>query len=122
MSVGLPLKESSEEYRHKHNWSDDEITVAVAGVGGQQNLGSVVTAAKRRIRALTIRHEGTNNTVVTLLVAGGARKKSINILAQTTREWSEEDGAKFVTGEQPAVQSSDVTGGFTYISGSGLEG
>jgi hypothetical protein len=77
----------------------------------------------RRIREITIRHTGTNNTVVTLKVAGvgGAVKLTIDVPAQTTRVWSSQDGRKFVAGEQPAVQSSDVTGGNTYISAAGVE-
>jgi hypothetical protein len=111
-----------ELWLHQHHWEAEEVTISAAGVGGQQNLGAVVGAGlTRRIRELTIRHTGTNNTVVTLLISGGATKVTIDVPAQSTRVWSSEDGRKFVAGEQPAVQSSDVTGGNTYISAAGVE-
>jgi hypothetical protein len=113
---------SSEKWRHQKHWEADEVTIAVAGVPGQQNLGAVVPALMtRRIKEITIRHAGTNNTVVTLLIAGGATKKTIDVPAQTTRVWSSQDGREFIAGEQPACQSSDVTGGNTYINASGVE-
>jgi hypothetical protein len=111
-----------ERWMHDHHWDCDEVTVAAAGVGGQQNLGAPVGAGvTRRIREITIRHAGTNNTVVTLLIAGGATRLTIDVPAQTTRVWSSEDGRLFTAGQQPAVQTSDVTGGSTFISASGVE-
>ena len=111
-----------ERWLHENHWEADEVTIAVAGAPGQQNLGVAVPAGvTRRIRELTIRHAGTNNTVVTLLIAGGATKVTIDVPAQTTRVWSSQDGREFATGEQPACQSSDITGGNTYVSASGVE-
>lgn len=111
-----------ERWLHVNHREANEVTINAAGVGGQQNLGGVVPAGvTRRIRELTIRHAGTNNTVVTLLIAGGVTKVTIDIPAQTTRVWSSQDGREFAAGEQPAVQSSDVTGGNTYVSASGVE-
>jgi hypothetical protein len=111
-----------EDWLHQHHWEAEEVTITVAGAGGQQNLGSAVATGKtRRIREITIRHAGTNNTVVTLLVAGGATKLTIDVPAGTTRVWSSQDGRKFAAGEQPAVQTSDVVGGSTYVSAAGVE-
>lgn len=111
-----------EKWLHDNHWEADEVTIAVAGAPGEQNLGGPVPAGvTRRIRELTIRHAGTNNTVVTLLISGGAIKVSIDVPAQTIRVWSSQDGREFGPGEQPAVQTSDVTGGSTYISAVGVE-
>jgi hypothetical protein len=111
-----------EDWLHDNHWEAEEVTINAAGAGGQQNLGAVVgTGLTRRIRELTIRHAGTNNTVVTLLIAGGATKVTIDVPAQSTRVWSSQDGREFAAGEQSAVQSSDVTGGNTFISASGVE-
>jgi hypothetical protein len=111
-----------EDWLHQHHWEAEQVTIAAAGVGGQQNLGVVVPAGlTRRIREITIRHAGTSNTVVTLLISGGATKLTIDVPAQTTRVWSSQDGREFAAGEQSAVQSSDVTGGNTFISASGVE-
>ena len=107
---------------HENHWDSDEVTIAVAGAGGEQNLGAVVGAGlSRRIREITIRHAGTNNTVVTLLIAGGVARLTIDVPAQTTRVWSSEDGRVFTTTQQPAVQTSDITGGGTYVSAAGVE-
>lgn len=120
--VDSGLHSNPEQWLHDHHWDCDEVTINVAGAPGQQNLGVITPiSAIRRIRELTIRHAGTNNTVVTLLIAGGATRVSIDVPPQTTRVWSSEDGKEFAAGEQPAVQSSDVTGGNTYVSASGVE-
>ena len=106
---------------HENHWDCDEVTVAVAGAPGQQNLGVAVAAGlTRRIREITIRHAGTNNTVVTLLV-GAVIRLTIDVPAQTTRVWSSEDGRVFTAAQQPAVQTSDITGGSTFVSASGVE-
>ncbi len=107
---------------HENHWDCDQVTVAVAGAPGQQNLGvTVVAGLTRRIREITIRHAGTNNTVVTLLIAGGAIRLTIDVPAQTTRVWSSEDGRVFTAGQISAVQTSDIAGGSTFVSASGLE-
>ena len=119
---GISLLTNPELWLHQHHWECNEVTINAAGAGGQQNLGGAVPAGvTRRIREITIRHAGTNNTVVTLLISGGATKVTIDVPAQTTRVWSSQDGREFAVGEQPAVQSSDITGGSTYVSASGLE-
>ena len=109
-------------WNHANEWNSNEVTVATIGAGGQQNLGVAVVAGKKRvITELTIRHAGTNNTVVTLLVAGGATKLSLDVPYQTTRSWPIPGGRAFLAGEVSAVQTSDVVGGSTYISASGVE-
>lgn len=111
-----------ERWLHDNHWEAPEVTIAVAGVGGQQNLGAVVgVGVARRIREITVRHAGSNNTVVTILIAGGATKLTFDVPAQTTRVWSSEDGREFIAGEQPAARTSDVTGGSTYVSVAGVE-
>lgn len=116
------LNTNPERWLHVNHWEADEVTIAVAGAPGEQNLGAVVPAGEtRRIRELTIRHAGSNPTVVTLLISGGATKISIDVPAQTTRVWSSQDGREFDPGEQPAVQTSDITGGSTYVSAVGVE-
>ncbi|MBA7489832.1 hypothetical protein ES702_00366 [subsurface metagenome] len=111
-----------EKWLHDNHWEAEEVTITVAGAGGEQNLGAAVPAGEtRRIRELTIRHAGTNNTVVTLLIAGGNTKVSIDITAQSTRVWSSQDGRQFIATEQSAIQSSDVTGGNTFVSAGGVE-
>jgi len=126
-AAAIPVEDTGtntnpERWLHENHWEAEEVTISAAGAGGQQNLGSAVPTGKtRRIRELTIRHTGTNNTVVTLLISGGATKLTIDVPAQTTRVWSSQDGREFDAGEQPAVQSSDVTGGNTYVSASGVE-
>jgi hypothetical protein len=118
----LGTNTNPERWLHENHWEANEVTINAAGAGGQQNLGGVVPAGMvRRIREITIRHAGTNNTVVTLLIAGGAIKVTIDVPAQTTRVWSSQDGREFAPGEQSAVQSADVTGGNTYVSASGVE-
>jgi len=112
---------SSEEWVDKHHWDCDEVEITVAGEPGQQNLGTAVPAGKkRRIRTLKIRHSGINNTVVTVL-AGATVKFTIDVPPQTTRLYEEKEGIKFQGGEQPVVQSSDVTGGSTFVRASGIE-
>jgi len=112
----------SESFLHTNHWESGEVEIKASGAEGQENLGSKVPTGKtRRIRELTIRHTGTNNTVVTLLVSGGATKLSIDVPAQTTRVWSSQDGRSFDAGEQPVVQSSDTTGGSTFVSAAGVE-
>jgi len=113
-----------ERWLHDNHWESDEIPIIAAGALGEQNLGvAVPVAMARRIREITIRHAGSNNTVVTLKVAGvgGAVKVTIDVPAQTTRVWSSQDGREFAAGEQSAVQSSDVTGGNTFVSAGGVE-
>jgi len=116
------LHTNPETWLHENHWEANEVTINAAGAGGQQNLGGAVPAGvSRRIRELTIRHAGSNNTVVTLLIAGGATKLTIDVPAGSTIQWSSQDGRSFAAGEQSAVQSADVTGGNTYISAAGVE-
>jgi len=118
----LGTNTNPERWLHDNHWEADEVTIAVAGAPGEQNLGPVVPAGEtRRIRVLHVRHVGSNNTVLTLLIAGGATKRSWDILAQSTRVISSEDGWEFAAGEQPAVQTSDVTGGSTFVGPEGVE-
>ena len=108
---------------HENHWdSGTEVELAAAATDGDLGV-AVVAGATRRIREITVRHAGTNNTVVTLKVsgAGGATRLTFDVPAQTTRVWSSEDGIAFTAGQQPAVQTSDVTGGNTFVSASGVQ-
>lgn len=109
----------SSLWLHDHHWEADEVEVTVAATS--QNLGSVVsTGITLRIRVINIRHTGTNNTVVSILV-GTTTKISIDVPPQSTRVWSSEHGIQFTAGQQPLVQSSNVTGGNTFVSAEGVE-
>jgi hypothetical protein len=127
MGVRIPTVDSGvhsnpEKWIHDNHWEAAQVTIAAAGAPGQQNLDVVVPAGvTRRIRTIHVRHAGTNNTVVTLLIAGGAVKRSWDVPAQTTRVISSEDGWSFAAGQQPAVQTSDVTGGSTYVGAEGVQ-
>ena len=110
----------AEGYRQTNGVDFDEVEIDTIGVGGQQTLYTV-TGARCRVTELTIRHAGTNDTVVTLLIGGGATKLTIDVPTGTTREWESLVGRIFTTGQVVAVQTSDVTGGSTFVSGSGVE-
>jgi len=112
-----------EKYRGDNHWQNPEVTITVAGAGGEQNLGAVVPADhRRRIMYLKLRHAGTANTVVSLMEAVGVTQiDSWDVPAQTTRIVSVELGWQFDAAEQPAVRSSDVTGGNTMVTAIGLE-
>lgn len=113
-----------ERWLQDNHWEPEaEITIAATGAGGEEEVGDpVATGETRRIREITIRHEGTDNTVVTLLdESGGNIKVSIDVPAQTTRVWSSQDGRSIAATLQPVIQTSDVTGGSTYVSLSGVE-
>lgn len=111
-----------EEFLQIFHWQANEVTVAVAGVGGQQSLGAAVGAGlTRRIRELHIRHAGSENTVVALVIVGGAIVRSWDIPAQTTRVVSSVDGWAFVAGQTPAVRTSSIAGGSTFVGAEGLE-
>lgn len=116
------LNTNPERWLHDNHWEADQVAIAAAGVGGEQNLGGVVGAGvTRRIRSLNVRHAGTEMTVVTLLISGGATKESWDVPPQSTRKISDQDGWEFDPTEQPAVQSSDVTAGNTFVAARGVE-
>lgn len=107
---------------HENHWGSDEVDLAVAMTDGV--LGVAVAAdATRRIREITVRHAGTSNTVVTLKVSGvgGAIRLTFDVPAQTSRTWSSEDGRRFLAGEVSAVQTSNIAGGHTFVTASGVE-
>jgi len=117
----------NERFLHENHWESEEVTIKTGGVAGQELLGEAVPEGKtRRIRELTIRHTGTNNTVVTLVakateLPGTRTLLSIDVPAESTITWSSQDGREIMAGEQAAVQSSDVTGGSTFVSAAGVE-
>jgi len=113
-----------EQWLQDHHWNPPaQVTITAAGAAGEQALGAAVaTGLTRRIREVTARHAGTNNTVVSVLDAsGGNIIVSFDVPAQSTRTWSSQDGRAVTAGLTPVVQSSDVTGGNTIVSVAGVE-
>ncbi len=114
-----------ERWLQDNHWEPDaEITIAAIGAGGEQPVGGAVPAGEtRRILEITIRHLGTNATVVTLLDASeGNIKLSIDVPASTTRVWNSEKGGRAIAATlQPVIQTSDITDGGTYVTLSGVE-
>jgi len=101
-----------------NQWTSGAAEIDLNAAATPQNLGAAVAGARRIVTKLLVRHAGTNNTVVSLVVAGVTRE-SFDIPAQTTRLIPFE--VVFTTGEQPQVQTSDVVGGDTFVSASGIE-
>ncbi|GAH64177.1 unnamed protein product, partial [marine sediment metagenome] len=66
---GLGTNTNPEKWLQDNHWEPDaEITIIAIDAGGEQPVGGAVPAGEtRRIREITIRHEGSANTVVTLL-------------------------------------------------------
>jgi hypothetical protein len=113
-----------EQWLHDNHWEPTaQIAITVAGAPGEQNVGAAVAAGKiRRIREVTARHTGSVNTVVSILDAtAGNIKLSFDVPPQSTRTWSSQDGRAIAATLQPVVQTSDVTGGPTYVSAAGVE-
>lgn len=111
-----------ERWLHDNHWElDAEIEIAVADT--DENVGGAVPAGlTRRIREITIRHEGSANTVVTLFdAAAGNIKLSIDVTAQSTVTWSSQDGREIAATLQPVIQTSDITEGSTFVSLAGVE-
>jgi len=115
---------TDERWLNLYHWNTPhEVPIVAAGAPGELALGAAVAAGViRRIREVTVRHAGTNNTVVTIYDASGANTiLTIDVPAQTTRVWFSQDGRAVPAGSQPVIQTSDVTGGSTYVSASGVE-
>lgn len=113
-----------EKYRADNHWQTPaEIPLIAAGVPGELPLGAVVPAGyQRRIMYLKLRHTGTANTIVSLTESVGVTTlDSWDVPAQTTRVVSVQVGWRFDAAEQPAVQTSDITGGGTSVTAIGLE-
>jgi len=118
------LNTNPERWLHTYHWDPTvQVTITAAGAAGEQALGAAVaTGLTRRIREITVRHAGTNNTVLSLLdQSGGNIILSFDVPAQSTRTWSSQDGRTITAGLTPVVQSSDVTGGNTIVSAAGVE-
>ncbi len=108
-----------ENFLNDNHWDCVEVPLITAATA--LALGAAVAAGKtRRIKEITIRNEGTNDTVVTI-TNGTVIRLSIDVPASTTRQWSSQDGRRFIAGETPDVQTSDITGGSTFVSAAGVE-
>lgn len=113
-----------EKHRAENQWQTPaEIQIIAAGVPGELPLGAVVPAGyQRRIMYLKLRHTGTANTIVSLTESVGVTNlDSWDVPPQTTRVVSVQVGWRFDAAEQPAVQTSDITGGGTFVTAIGLE-
>jgi len=114
-----------QRFLHNYHWgSGAEVDLDAAAT--PESLGAAVATGRvRRIREITVRHAGSGNTVITLGVNLGDANEEIRLTfdvpAQTTRVWSSEDGRSFSAGEQPEVQTSNVTGGHSYVTAAGIE-
>jgi len=114
------LGTESQGYLQQNGVEFEQVEISATGLAGQQTLHTVV-GAKCRVIELTVRHAGTNDAVVTLLISGGNTKLTLDVPHGTTREWESVVGRIFTVGQVIAVQTSDVVGGSTFISGSGVE-
>ena len=124
LTEGSGVNTNPEQWLQDNHWSTAaEVPLVLAGAPGELALGAAVGAGVvRRIREVTVRHAGTNNTVVSILDATGANVIiSFDVPAQSTRTWSSQDGRAVAATLQPVVQSSDVTGGNTIVSAAGVE-
>ena len=113
-----------EQWLHDNHWSTAaEVPLVLAGAPGELDLGAAVGAGVvRRIREVTVRHQGTANTVISILdQTGGNIILSIDVPAQSTRTWSSQDGRLVAAGLQPVVQTSDVTTAGANVSAAGVE-
>ena len=115
----MSKRANPEKFKHDYGVDFNEVEVDTAGVDGQKTIHTV-KGKKCRVTELTIRHVGTNDTVITLMT-GEETKLSIDVPAETTRSWQSEIGRVFTIGQTIVVRSSDVTGGVTLISGSGVD-
>ena len=125
-SVGDDSGENTnpEQWLHDNHWNTAaEIPIVLAGAPGELALGAAVGAGVvRRVREVSVRHAGTNNTVVSILdQIGGNVILSFDVPAQTTMTWRSQDGRAVAATLQPVVQSSDVTGGNTMVTAAGVE-
>lgn len=110
----------SEGYRHKHQVDFPEATITVAGSGGAQALHTVASGKKCRVMELSITHEGTKETEIQL-VTDSTVKLTILCPPQSSRVWSSQPGRKFTESQVIKIQSSNIDGGNTIVSGSGVE-
>ncbi|GAH90054.1 unnamed protein product [marine sediment metagenome] len=92
-----------ERYRQDNHW--DSGAELVLNAAAAVNLGVAVAAgATRRIRSITVRNVAQANTIITLSqVAPAQNRVSFDVLAQSTRVWSEQDGVEFLTGVQVQI-------------------
>lgn len=110
----------SESWRHKKQVDFPDVTIDTAGSEGAKTLHAVPADNKCKVMELSITHEGTQHTKVQL-VDGETVRLTILCPPISSRVWSSQAGRTFVAGKDIKVQSSDITGGNTIVSGSGLE-
>lgn len=113
-----------ERWLHDNHWNPAaDINIVAAGAGGEQPLGAPVAAGQvRRVREVTARHTGTDNTIISILdVTAGNIILSFDVPAQSTVTWSSQDGRAVAATLQPVVQTSSVVGGGAIVSAAGVE-
>ena len=111
-----------ERWLHCNHWepAGGEVVLTASGAAGATVVDGPIVAGTRRVREVTTRNAGSRNTVITVYVPTGRTVLSYDVPAQTTRTWSSQDGRAFTATESVSVMSSDVFGGFTYISLAGV--
>jgi len=116
------LNTNPERWLHDNHWDNGPELVLNAAAAA--NLGAAVGAGvARRIRSITVRNVAQVSTIITLSQLAPAQNRvSFDVLAQTTRVWSEQDGVEFVAGVQIQISSSAAAvGSETYIHAAGVE-
>lgn len=114
-----------EQWLHDYHWdTDGEVEITVDGVPGVKVLGAAVgSGLKRRVREITVRSPATQNIVLHVRLQTTADVKlSLDVPAQTTRQWSSQDGRLFNAAAQPEVYVSNLPAGTTiFVSAAGVE-
>ena len=116
----FPKQGSSEEWRQAKQVNFPEVTITVAGEPGEQTLHTVSVGKKCRVMELSMTHVGTAHTKIQII-------QNITVMItilcppQSSRLWGSQTGRTFESETVIKVRSSNVVGGTTFISGSGLE-
>lgn len=95
-----------------------EVTLNEADVS--KTIHTVETGKICRVTELNITHKGTQSTKICLTDETNT-KLTIKCSPQNTRGWRSQLGRRFTEGQNIQVKSSNVVGGNTIVSGSGLE-
>jgi hypothetical protein len=122
MLGGHDYGREKEQWLHTHHWdSKPEVHVTQVGQPGQQPLGVAVAVGKtRRIREVTVRHEGVAQTTIEIYVDADCII-SFQVAATSSVTWHSEDGREVAEGKIPHVRSSVPGVGGTYVTAAGVE-
>lgn len=123
-TVDTGVNTNPERWLHDHHWDSEEVMILVNGAAGAVNLGAAVTATEtRRIREVTIRSPDVANIVVHITYNAQVNVVlSLDVSAQSTKQWSSQDGREIPASQQPTVHVTGLSAGTTvYVSASGLD-